>query len=485
MITQVPLMWTDDPKFSGMFVRTQYDQLTGAGGLWETAYKYYPLLGARPIKSPPPYYQFPSGSKMRYKAISNMSDAERMRGLQLSYLGVDEITQVPKEAVLFLLTCLRSEAKMNSLCIGTCNPHRDNWVYDLVKWYLDDEGFVDKNKNGAIRYYIVKDNDFIFSDEEGWFEKNMPEAVYITNQTTGEVMHVPPKKFCFVQLTIFDNPILIKLNPRYLSELQNLPDHERASQLYGNWHATADQVKFFDRRWLRGPSGERVKKSLPVGCRKVIAWDKANTEYDPKIRNTGADFTACIHMAKCKEGFYYIYGDFANTTYDEYEKVYGKFRKSSGARDLLMLNQAKHDGKDVGIIIARDGGADGLQVFQELSKKFISQGYKTYGSASAVSKSKMAKFETFLSAAQTGLVYIIEDSFPDQRTLDMFYRELEQFQPDETGKWRSTRTTKDDWVDVTADCFNFLAKEKVYNTPKLSAFAKPPSTTKAQMLAEM
>ena len=478
-------MWRDDPNFNAVFMRTEVNQLMGAGGLFETANKYYPLLGASAVRAPVPMYRFPSGAKVRYQQADSLKSAERFRGLQLSYLGIDEITQVPKEAVLFLLTTLRSEAKMNSLCIGTCNPHKDNWVYDLVKYYLDDEGFVDKSRNGEIRYYVVKDNDFVFSAEEGWFKENMPEAVFITNPSTGEEQYIPPKKFCFIQLTIFDNPVLIKLNPRYLSELQNLPEHERASQLFGNWHSEQATVKFFDRKWVRGHHGERVKKHLPEGCRKVIAWDKANTDYNPKIKNTDADFTACIHMAKCRDGFYYIYGNFAPSTYDEYEQVYGKFRKSAGVRDQLMMNQAKYDGDDVKIIIAKDVGADGKQVYQELAKKFISEGFKVTPSDSLGNKSKAIRFEPFLSAAQSGLVYIVEDSFPDQRTLNAYYRELEQFQPDKDGKWRSGRTTKDDFVDVTADCFMALCNDKVYTVPKLGAFAAPPPSVKAIALADI
>lgn len=269
-----------------------------------------------------------------------------------------------------------------------------------------------------------------------------------------------------------------------MSELQNLPDHERASQLFGCWNSEPDTVKWFDRKWVRGIDGERVKKSLPIGCSKVISWDKANTEYSPKLKNTDADFTACIHMAKCKNGFYYIYGDFAPTTYDEYEKLYGKFRLASGARDNLMLLQAKHDGADTKIVIAQDVGADGKQVFQEIAKKFVSEGFKVYPSVTGTTKSKAVRFEPFLSAAQSGLVYIIEDSFPDQRTLNAFYRELEQFQPDENGKWRSSRKIKDDWCDVISDCFNFLCKDKVITTPNLHRLPQPPLTQKAISLAD-
>lgn len=468
-------MYKDDPMFNGMYVRTQIDQLMGSGGLWEIASKYYPLFGAKSKLAPVPMYRFPKGGKVRFKQVSNEVDAEKHRGLQYSLIGIDEITQLSQEAVAFLLSCLRSEADMNSFCVGTCNPHRNNWVFDIVKWYLDEEGFIDKEKNGVIRYFVTKDGQFVFADEEEWFKENMPETVEGYNPNTGEKFYIPPKKFCFVQLTIFDNHILLKKNPRYLSELQNKPEHIRAAELYGNWFAEADTVKYFDRKMVRGANGERVKKSLPLGCNKVRAWDKANTEYLPKLNNTDADFSASIGMAKDSHGFYYIFGDFHESNYDEYEKVYGKFRKSSGARDQIMMNQAKHDGADTTIVIATDAGADGKQVFQEMAKKFLANGFRVKSAPTAVQTSKFTRFEPFLMAAEAGLVYIVEDSFPDARTLEMFYRELEQFSPTlpDGRKWRSSRVLKDDVADVISDSFNFLNKQQTI--PKIVM----PSLTKS------
>ena len=131
--------------------------------------------------------------------------------------------------VTFMLTCLRSEAKGNSFLVGSCNPDRTSWLYELIQWYLDDDGFPDQDKIGKVRYYVVHNNDFVFADEEGWFKEHMPDAV--TNLATGE--YVPPSTFCFIQLSVFDNHILLKKNPKYLSILQNLPKHERDKQLYG------------------------------------------------------------------------------------------------------------------------------------------------------------------------------------------------------------------------------------------------------------
>jgi phage terminase large subunit-like protein len=472
--TQISLMYKDDPHYNGMYVRTEFPQLMGAGGLWEIATKYYPLFGAKARQNPSPMYTFPSGAKIRFRPVATTAEAEKLRGLQFSFIGIDEITQLEKEAVIAMLACLRSEADMNSFCLGTMNPHRDNWVFDLVKWYLDDQGYVDKEKNGKVRYFVVKDNNFIFAEYEDWFRENMPETVTGLNPNTGEEFYIPPKKFAFVQLTIFDNHILLKKNPRYLGELQNLPEHERAKQLYGNWFAESDTVKYFNRKMVRGQNGEKVKKALPLGCTKVRAWDKANTEFVLKLNNTDADFSACIGMAKCPEGKFYIYGDFHESNFDEHEKVYGKFRKSSGQRDQIMLNQAMHDGSDTTIVIATDAGADGKQVFQEMAKKFISKGFRVRSAPTAVQTQKFTRFEPFLMACEAGLVYIVEDSFPDARTLELFYKELEQFSPTlpDGRKWRSSRILKDDMCDSVSDAFNTLSKQQVLPTIVLPTLTK-------------
>ena len=458
-MTQLSIPYRNDPKFDCMYVRTEYPQLLGAGGLFECGMKYYPLFKARVTKSPHPMFTFPSGAKIRYKAIENTSDAEKYRGLQHSAIFIDEITQLEKEAVLALLATLRSEADMNSFAVGTLNPHKDNWVFDLVHWYLDEEGYIDKSKNGQIRYFVVKDNNFLFADEEDWFLKNMPECVTGYNQATGEEIYLPPKKFCFVQLTIFSNPILIKKNPRYLSELQNLPDHERAKQLYGCWYAEAEAPKFFKRAMIRGHHGERVMKALPPRCMKAIAWDKASSEYILKTDND-VDFTASIHMARTQDGKYIIYGDWHPEVFDEHEKCFGKFRQAAGRRNRLMLKQAEHDGHDTYVIIARDSGGDGKTVYEDLSRMFVEKGFKVKPTGVTVTAKKWGRFEPFLAACELGLVYIIEDSFGDPRTLELFYKELEQFAPTmPNGKpWRSTRLKKDDWCDVCSDVFNYLAQ---------------------------
>jgi len=192
---------------------------------------------------------------------------------------------------------------------------------------------------------------------------------------------------------------------------------------------------------------------------KAIAWDKASSEYILKTDND-VDFTASIHMARTQDGKYIIYGDWHPEVFDEHEKCFGKFRQAAGRRNRLMLKQAEHDGHDTYVIIARDSGGDGKTVYEDLSRMFVEKGFKVKPTGVTVTAKKWGRFEPFLAACELGLVYIIEDSFGDPRTLELFYKELEQFAPTmPNGKpWRSTRLKKDDWCDVCSDVFNYLAQ---------------------------
>jgi hypothetical protein len=78
-------------------------------------------------------------------------------------------------------------------------------------------------------------------------------------------------------------------------------------------------------------------------------------------------------------------------------------------------------------------------------------------------------------ACEAGLVYIVEDSFPDKRTLELFYNELEQFAPTlpDGRKWRSSRRIKDDVADSCSDAFNTLNKQQVIPTIVMPTLARP------------
>lgn len=463
LMTMIPLIFNHDKHFRGIFFRRQYDELMGGGGLWHKASNMYPLFNAKANISSKTW-TFPSGAKQQFSHMFTENDKESHRGKGYSFISFDEVNQFSKEQVTFLMTCLRSEADMNSFCLMSMNPDPDSWVLPLVEFYLDSNGNPDPDKIGLIRHFVVKDGDFVFGDSEEYFKENHPESVYVINRLTGEKLYIRPKRFTFIAANIFDNPALIEANPAYLSELQNLPEHEREKELWGNWYARAKGANYLQRDWLHKAD------KIPDGSITVNAYDKAYTE--PSEKNRYPDYTACVKISKCPNDEYYISGDW-NPDLKDPEKhnpecVIGRYRVRAGQRNQWMLNQAYWDGEDVTIVIPEESGA-GRGEGEELTKMFTNAGFKVQGAKTGNSKgAKMKRFSTFAAACQNGLVHILEDTFHNEATLNAFYKELEAF----TGE-RSTATIKDDWVDCCSDAFLALQKTQVFTVPNIPRINAP------------
>lgn len=341
----------------------------------------------------------------------------------------------------------------------TCNPDPDSFIREWIEWWLDDEGYPIHERSGVKRWYVENDNQMYFADTEEELREKYPEFLRVFNPKTKNHIEVPPSTITFIAGTIFDNPALIEANPKYLSKLNSLPKIERARLLEGNWYVRPEGSNYFLRQWLN--KVDKLPRGV-VGCR---AWDKASSE--PSEVNTHPDFTASIKMFKDKDGNFYIVGDYAPTCKDKKDpEIVGKFRETPGARDTKILEQAKHDGTDIKIVLSQDPGSAGATEYQESAKKLITEGFSVQKDPMPSSTSKLARYSPFSSACENGMVCILEHTF-DKKTLEMIYKENEAFDGE-----RSTRTRKDDWPDATASAFNWLCKKAVIPKFTLEDFSR-------------
>lgn len=462
LLTMIPAVYAGDPYYRGIFFRRKYDEIMGANGLWQKAEGMYPLFDAKSNISNK-VWQFPSGARQEFRHMYTEDEKESHRGKGYSFVGFDEIDQFSKEQVTFLMTCLRSEANMNSFMVGTLNPNPDSWCLPLVEWYLDETGQPREDRCGVIRWFVVQDGEFIFGPSEEYFKENYPEAVFV-KLPDGEELYIPPKRFTYVFFNVFDNPALIRLNPRYLSELQNLPDHERDSQLWGNWYSRPRAESLWQRQWIRGEDGERVIKrsSVPDRTKKARGVDKAHSI--PSDTNKHPDYTALSpRIEKCRNGMFYLFGDYHPDIKDPPDKQgnkkpLGQFRKLAGERDVLIARQLHYDPPDTRLVLTKDSGAGGqdhrytLALMMEEKIKVVEDKTK-----SNVADKKVKDFLPFANACMQGLVFIVEDSF-DPDTLKLIYSQLERFDGE-----RSTSAKKDDMVDAIAMTFNALCEMRVTN----------------------
>lgn len=343
---------------------------------------------------------------------------------------------------------MRSAADGDSFCLGTTNPDYNSWVYDWVSWYLKD-GIFDESKLGKIRYFLIVEDAPVFADTEEELAEAYPDMCYIYNPIEDKEEYVPPMTFCFIGGTIFDNPALIKANPKYLSALKAQTEINRRRLLDGDWHAVPEGSQNFERGWLH-----KLDKYPTDIIQSMRGYDTASEE--PSDKNRYPDFTASVKMIKTKNNGIVIVGDYEPLSVDPKTQIYGRYRQRAGQRDMSILRQAEYDGKkDCIMILAVDPASAGKFQWREQSKFFGSEGIIVKPDPMPNNKSKMLKFLPFSTACQNGLVSIVESSFPNKQTLEAFYKELEQFDGERSGS-----TKKDDWCDAAGSCYNAIVAAK-------------------------
>lgn len=436
VLNLIPLRYVSDPEFNGVCFRRNTKQIRGQGGMWQTAKSIYTQL---PKEFRPTFREsdltatWPNGASMAYCHLEHDKTADEHQGLQYSLELFDELTSFTWYQFEYLQQRLRSGAEMESRIVASCNPDRNHFTYDLIRWWLTDDGYPDDNKRGKLQYYVRRNDDFIWASDPKELDKYLEEE--------GE----RPISVEFVGATIYDNPPMIKKNPGYLSMLKGQSEINKARNLYGCWEAVPEAAGHFKRQWLTKYT------KLPIGCQKVRSWDKAQTKPSEVYRYP--DFTACCGMAKTREGEYIIFGYHQEENKDEELGYYGKFRERSGTRDRIILKQAQYDSEDTYIVLPQD--PNGQAEYQESSKKLMEHGFIVRKDPAKSNAGKLVRFTPFSSACENGIVGIVESSF-DKKTLEMFYKELEDF----TGE-RSGRSYKDDVPDAVSSAFNFLIQERI------------------------
>ena len=209
-----PLRYCDKANFRGLMIRKAMQDLRD---LIKRAKELYPLAypGTR-WKEQEKLFVFPSGATIEMGYCDHEDDVARYHGQEYSWLGIDELTQIPKEETYErLIACVRKPGVRNHVrCTTNPNGPGKQWVK---------RRFIDKGPMG--KSIILKT----------FIEKLNKEII-----TTRKWIHG----------TVFDNPKVVAENPEYIAMLQNI-DNEvlRKQWLEGDWDS-ADGLAFdeFERK---------------------------------------------------------------------------------------------------------------------------------------------------------------------------------------------------------------------------------------------
>lgn len=236
---------THNPNFSCIFLRKETKQLDKGGGLFDKASKMFPILKGKENKSNK-HYTFPSGAKAEFDHIQNESKSEvekRFKGLEIPAMYLDELDQFSFGTFLIIMGSNRNSHGIRNRIIGTCNPDPDSWLRNMLEWYIDEEGYIDPERDGKIRYlyiYGTSVNEIIWGDtKREVYEKSKH---YIDTALTPSLRKVGIteddfiKSFTFIKGDLSENPQLLKSDSNYLANIATGGAAAIARNLSGNWN---------------------------------------------------------------------------------------------------------------------------------------------------------------------------------------------------------------------------------------------------------
>ena len=177
------LRWVEDPEYRGFCVRKNSTTLMKSAGLFEDALYLYRQVYPNVI----PKYKdqkivFPSGATVSFSHYESDKDSEKWRGIQSSNFMYDESTDAEEHHIWFLISRLRTRAKMTPGIWLTCNPLPDHWLRRWVDFWLYPEGhpkfgMPDPEKQGLERWIIRQNGEMMWGEtkEELIYRYGKPE----------------------------------------------------------------------------------------------------------------------------------------------------------------------------------------------------------------------------------------------------------------------------------------------------------------------
>lgn len=446
------LKYIDCPHFYAVYFRKTMKQLERT--LWPEAKDLFlPFLidptvknkngsvkyiGKAQIKEQAKTIVFPSGAKVEFSYLDRDQDAqENWQGAQLTAAYFDETTHFTEYCFNYIRTRMRSKSKYKSFIRCSLNPDPNSFVLKYLGLYIGDDGFPLKDLTGKSAYFINDKGDLITSFDRNELLEKYPKT--------------KPRQYTFVPSSLSDNPALLESNPEYAEDLEANDPANAAMLLLGNWKYKPAANGMFDKSTIVILD----RNSIPIKSRYIRAWDKAASKPAKEGGNSkqlDPDYTASISFAKDQNGFMYIIGNYKR---DQKNKQRARFRELPAQRDVMIEEQAAHDGSDTVIYLPVDPAQAGAVEFQESAKKLQAKGYIVKRDPTPSNKSKRLRFESFASACYTGSIYWIKETF-DPEVWDYMMMELENFDGDKNGGYH------DDLVDSFSTAYAACLREKVY-----------------------
>ena len=402
--------FSGDPDFGGVIFRRTSPQITAEGGLWDTAEKIYPLLGAEGVGGK--QWRFPSGAKLSFSHLQHEKDKFSWQGAQLPLIGLDELTHFTAGQFWYLVSRNRDPSgTVRPYIRATTNPDPDSWVAELIAWWIDpDSGYAIPARSGVMRWLARVNDVLAWADSREALARAHPGC--------------EPLSVTFIASSFKDNPLGLAADPGYLARLGNLPRVEAERLKHGNWKirpAAGDYFRASDFRLVQPPE-------LPGRRIRIRCWDRAASL--PSESYPDPDWTAGVLMS------------LDPASGEVYLEHIERFRGRPGQVQGRILATAERDGPATTIGLFRDPGQAGVMEADYLVRMLI--GYPTVVIPETASKeTKAAPLSSYSQGAGEGQGHVAMVVGPWNAA---WLAEAENF----------PKSSHDDQVDAASGAFGWL-----------------------------
>lgn len=393
---------TNVPGFTAMIFRRTSVQVMAPGGLWDQSVRIYPLVGGRQKRhvltwefetDPAEGQEQPGSAVVKFGHLEHEKTVLDHSGAEYCYIAFDELTLFTRYQFFFMLSRNRSLCGVKPYIRATCNPDADSWVREFISWWIDAEtGLPIEARRGVLRWMVR------IADEIRWGDSR-EELI----ERFGAEMR--PLSVTFIPASVYDNKIMLRINPEYLASLMALPLVERERLLGGNWKIRPAAGMYFHRTWCQPITW----KDVPPGTKWVRGWDLAST---PKTQANDPDWSSGTLLGRTPAGRYII----GHNRRD---------RLGPAGVEKMLKDIAARDTKATVISVPQDPGQAGKFQVQYLSQRL--DGYTIRSTPET--GDKIERFGPFSAQAQHGNVSYIKDDDTD-RWNDPLFSALEGF-PDQ------------------------------------------------------
>jgi predicted phage terminase large subunit-like protein len=405
------------PGYGAVLFRRSYPQIMQKGGLWDTARRVFPARQGRPVQSRMEY-EFPSKATIQFRHLQNDKDLEDWDGAQIPLIGIDQAEHWPENQFFYLLARARTDCGVRPRLYATCNPNPRSFLRTFLDWWIDPKtGIAIPERSGVVR----------------WFQRVEDKAIW--GDSREEVIAkcgewADPKSFTFIPATVYDNPILLKANPEYLSNLKALDRISRERLLGGNWNVVYGPGSYFDRTWFE------IEQSPPAMRWVLRYWDRAATYVQPGAAPPpGVSATAGVKMGVDFNGVFWVL---------DVEHFYER----PGGVEKRILQCCLEDGVECECVFEGDPGQAGIKDVEDLIKsvKALPGFFKAKGAF--VRENKGIRATKFSRAAERGNVKLVLG-----RWNGAYLDELEGFD--------GSNDYPNDQVDGSSGAYNSLTTKKL------------------------